>query len=86
MDRFLATSDWRLTYPGVVVRRLDENGSDHAPIPFDAIPSSVKIKRRFKFQERWSNNEEACNIIKEAWNAEVVGSPMFKLSHKLKEL
>ena len=25
LDRFLATSDWRLTYPGVVVRRLDEN-------------------------------------------------------------
>ena len=64
--------------------QLEEKSSDHSPIMLDLSPSSSRKCRRFKFQERWCLLEEARQVILEAWNVEVIGSPMFKLFHKLK--
>ncbi|XP_015964208.1 uncharacterized protein LOC107488025 [Arachis duranensis] len=49
LDRVLAGNGWLQKYQNVVVLRLSESGSDHAPLFLDTNPRHEQSKRRFKF-------------------------------------
>ncbi|XP_072072033.1 uncharacterized protein [Arachis hypogaea] len=86
LDRYLVGIEWKLKFPNAVVHRLTESGSDHAPILMETEPQSWHSKRRFKYQERRCGEEDVKRIVSEVWRMEVVGSAMFSLAQKLKEL
>ncbi|XP_057747697.1 uncharacterized protein LOC130966891 [Arachis stenosperma] len=84
LDRFLVGDTWRFRNDAVMVRRLTENGSDHAPLSLDIDPPKWKSKRCFKFQERCCEIDEVKNLISEALSTVFQASPMFCLAQKLK--
>ncbi|XP_057718268.1 uncharacterized protein LOC130932847 [Arachis stenosperma] len=84
LDRYLVGMEWKLKFPNVVVHRLTESGSDHAPLLMETEPQSWHSKRRFKYQKRWCGEDDVKRIVNEVWRMEVVGSAMFSLAQKLK--
>ncbi|XP_072080979.1 uncharacterized protein [Arachis hypogaea] len=84
LDRVLVSNSWLHTFPTNTVTRIQENGSDHAPLLLDTSPQIEKSKRRFKFQQRWCGVEVIRGVITEAWNSYFEGSAMFVLAQKLK--
>ncbi|XP_072066236.1 uncharacterized protein [Arachis hypogaea] len=84
LDRALVSMAWRSEFSDVFVKHLDDLGSDHKAFLLCSHKEERGYKRRFRFQERWCENEEVVNLIKQAWRHEVVGSAMFKLVGKLK--
>ncbi|XP_016172584.1 uncharacterized protein LOC107614975 [Arachis ipaensis] len=84
LDRALVSTEWRAEYPNGFVSHLDGTGSDHCPLLLNSEKEERRSRRRFRFQERWCDKEEVSNIVKHAWDLEVVGSSMFKLATKLK--
>ncbi|XP_015950801.1 uncharacterized protein LOC107475656 [Arachis duranensis] len=84
LDWCLTTSNWCEAYPRSAVVHLNDQGSDHRPILLITEEEQRKIKRRFRFQERWCDEEEVGRIVREGWKDAVQGSPMFQLFTKLK--
>ncbi|XP_072087368.1 uncharacterized protein [Arachis hypogaea] len=59
LDRCLASIQWKQNYPNGSVVHLDDTGSDHRPLLVSSYRGGFKTKRRFRFQERWCDSEEA---------------------------
>ncbi|XP_019447216.1 PREDICTED: uncharacterized protein LOC109350434 [Lupinus angustifolius] len=60
--------------------------SDHFPLLFSSNNQVQTRKSSFKFHKMWLLNSDCRRVIAEAWNAQVVGCPMYVLSTKLKNL
>ncbi|RYR08015.1 hypothetical protein Ahy_B05g075546 [Arachis hypogaea] len=84
LDRALVSMAWRFEFSDAFVKHLDDLGSDHKALLLSSHKEERRYKRRFRFQERWYENEEVVSFIKKAWRHEVVGLAMFKLDGKLK--
>ncbi|XP_074289244.1 uncharacterized protein LOC141614397 [Silene latifolia] len=59
--------------------------SDHSPVVVQ-VKEDIKIGKRFSFLNSWIHHPKYGNIVKEAWNSHVVGSPIFRLFAKLKRV
>ncbi|CAI9097451.1 OLC1v1033881C1 [Oldenlandia corymbosa var. corymbosa] len=66
------------------VTHVDRLASDHCLFFLDTDPGSLKRKSRFYFDKGWVAKNEINEIVKKAWETEVEGSPMHKLSLKIK--
>ncbi|XP_057760601.1 uncharacterized protein LOC130980978 [Arachis stenosperma] len=84
LHRVLVSRSWREEFPNAYVTHLEDFGSDHRPLLLCEERQIRKNKRRFRFQERWCENEDVVNLIKQAWKHEIEGSSMFRLAGKLK--
>ncbi|XP_072066876.1 uncharacterized protein [Arachis hypogaea] len=84
LGRCFVSNRWLAEYPNARALHLEDMGSDHRPIIIQTDQQVQKQKRRFRFQERWCELEEVQNIIKEAWQQNFSGSPMYILFSKLK--
>ncbi|KAJ6740176.1 hypothetical protein OIU79_000334 [Salix purpurea] len=60
--------------------------SDHSPIVLSLSPASPRRKPRFKFLNLWTEKEGYEAAVTAAWNGEVYGNPISKLTTKLRSL
>jgi hypothetical protein len=76
LDRVVADRDWNSLFQSAVVQVLPACASDHHPlvVSFSVHPSDRRsFKRCFKFEAGWVKDEEYQNIVRNAWEEEVVG-------------
>lgn len=86
IDRCLINADWMDLVPHSVVNYLPALCSDHSPglISFDQ--EVVEVRRSFIFYDMWCKDDNFTDVVKEAWNLQVDGTPMYRVVQKLKDL
>lgn len=67
-----------------MVQHVVKQTYDHYLLVLDSNPEEGRIKRRFCFDKRWINKPEVEDMIKNVWEHECVGSPMFMVTSKIK--
>ena len=65
---------------------LTKTCSDHYPLLLDFNTDPRTFASSFKFIKMWTLHTDWTQLITDCWSVNVVGSPMFVLSHKLKHL
>ncbi|XP_060212174.1 uncharacterized protein LOC132639769 [Lycium barbarum] len=86
LDRFLISPDWNDCFKAIKQKALPRVESDHKPLMLECgdWDSSTSY---FKFENMWLQTEGFLDCVKAWWNSyEVVGSPDFILTQKLKLL
>jgi len=86
LDRAVCNQLWLDNCVSLAVTSLTRHKSDHFPILLDFKTSSIPQVTPFRFMQMWLLHEDCKRIVKETWSNNVVGSPMFVLSQKLKDL
>ncbi|XP_062028822.1 uncharacterized protein LOC133744796 [Rosa rugosa] len=86
LDRAVCTPSWCDLFGHARVHNLPPSDSDHAP--FLPQASTVPILQclrhhRFKFEAYWVQHVECNGIVKDAWNTDVKGTPMFCVMKKI---
>ena len=77
------------TYPNVVTEFLNPRLSDHCPLIVnlnDTLGSCPKKRYPFKIFNFWADHPAFLDLVEDAWNIEVYGTPMYKLTQKLRSV
>ncbi|XP_027182271.1 uncharacterized protein LOC113780689 [Coffea eugenioides] len=56
---------------------LARHPSDHAPLKISFAARSDNIPRPFRFLNIWTTKPELLEVIRQAWNQDVDGSPLY---------
>ncbi|GER55660.1 retrotransposon protein, partial [Striga asiatica] len=75
IDEAFASFDWLVSYPSAIVQSIFKSASDHC---------MLLVKRRFKFDKRWTKEEEIRDRLLSVWDKELEGTPMRKVEEKIK--
>ncbi|XP_070003283.1 uncharacterized protein [Nicotiana sylvestris] len=86
LDRILVNDLWDHLFQRYSVRHFARTGSDHRPPFMKNLASNQHHISYFRFLNCWTNIEGFHDIVKETWNTEVTGNPMWILQNKLKAL
>ncbi|GAU31405.1 hypothetical protein TSUD_370540 [Trifolium subterraneum] len=86
LDRAICNQAWLDLCSVSSVSTLIKQKSDHFPLLLEAQVTSVQIVSQFKFMKMWSLHPDCQRIVKESWQNNVLGCPMFILTKKLKLL
>lgn len=84
IDRSLINDVWIENWPNSIVHFLPEGWFDHSPMVIRFDKQCGKGRASFKFFDMWTSHPEYLDTVKQAWNIEVTGVPMFKVVRKLK--
>ena len=87
LDRSLKNEFSLDTYPNVVTEFLNPGLSDHCPLIVNlnaTLGSCPKKRFPFKFFKFWADHPAILDLVEDAWNLEVYGAPMYRLTQKLK--
>ena len=88
LDSGVANYDWLSKFPAATVRHLHCYSSDHRPISISLNPNNEAqrwSRRPFRFEEMWLANSGCSDTMLRAWQADQQGTPMFKVTKKLKK-
>jgi hypothetical protein len=89
LDHGVATQNWKALFPNATVSHLTVVNSDHMGLLMDMAPCPLQPRRKkhklFWFDHTWVQEEGCEGVITEAWQADCVGTPMFRLVHKIKQ-
>ena len=88
LDRVVANSAWRETYPASTIVHLFSHASDHCPIVLQTKTDNglrVRGVRGFKFEEAWLLSDDCEKRVDEVWKAkgEEVSSAMAKVKERI---
>ncbi|XP_075074951.1 uncharacterized protein LOC142162598 [Nicotiana tabacum] len=86
LDRFLHNCEWFDLYSRTTITHLARAYSDHSPplIQFgNGNESNIKY---FKFLNLWIEHAEFQDVVKNIWEEEYLGNPMWTLHQKLKKV
>ncbi|XP_044497608.1 uncharacterized protein LOC123219676 [Mangifera indica] len=86
LDRALVNEQWKDVFEESFAMFLNHSISDHSPC---IVTCGGGVRRRrvpFKFYNMWATHDNFLNIVRESWQEDVEGSPMYKLISKLKRL
>ncbi|KAK6803201.1 hypothetical protein RDI58_000985 [Solanum bulbocastanum] len=81
LDRDMVNDQWLEDIPQSTINHLPSVGSDHCPLLMEVVVRSKNISRYFKFLQ-WTYHVNFGATIKECWDREVSGNPMYKLQQK----
>lgn len=84
LDRFFGAIYWLVENEKAIVQHVARPTSDHCILILDTKPELRKQKRRFYFDKRWGEKPGVEEMVRKAWEAESIGSPMFKVASKIK--
>ena len=84
LDRFFSSPEWAANFPNAVALHAQKQSSDHSIIILETSPAGKKIPKRFYFDKRWVDNQEAEEVVRKAWNNRMEGTPMFQVSERIK--
>lgn len=76
LDRAVANIDWCHRYPVVKVTVLAGRTSDHSPLYMEYSEQPQErhsYKRSFKFEDSWHTDLECKEVIKLAWESDILG-------------
>ncbi|KAH7848399.1 hypothetical protein Vadar_002299 [Vaccinium darrowii] len=74
LDRVLASHSWCNQYNHASVSHIPTVDSDHYALKLDLNPILPKVRAPFRFDARWADDEEAHDVIQQAWTTNVHGS------------
>ncbi|XP_071927455.1 uncharacterized protein [Coffea arabica] len=83
LDRFLINGSCLEISDVISVIHLARHPSDHAPLKISFADQSDNKPRPFRFLNIWTTKPELLEVIRQAWNQDVVGSPLRVLCSKL---
>lgn len=86
LDRAVCNHLWIDSCHSLTVSTLTKHHSDHFPLLLDFKNTPTTFTSQFRFMKMWSHHSDCQKLIEDTWNIQVLGSPMFVLSHKLKTL
>jgi hypothetical protein len=86
LDRAICNIDWINACSTVKVSTLTKLRSDHFPILLEFKNQDIHVASNFKFMKMWIAHPDCINIIKQSWNSNFTGCPMFILNQKLKKV
>lgn len=71
LDRFLASTDWKVTFPEAHVKHLPRVLSDHAPLllSLQTIHMPDPNLKPFRFQAMWTLHPDYGNVLKSSWES-----------------
>ncbi|CAL1376412.1 unnamed protein product [Linum trigynum] len=69
-----------------VVDLLDPSVSDHCPVLLNTDSQIKSLPKPFKFFKFWISHPKFYDLVKEAWDTEVTGSPLGRVCKKLRVL
>ncbi|KAK8988620.1 hypothetical protein V6N11_030003 [Hibiscus sabdariffa] len=67
LDRVLSSLEWSFLFPKATAIVEIPMASDHAPIILLSNGIHKKVRKDFKFESRWTLEEDCLNIVKEEW-------------------
>ncbi|RYQ97381.1 hypothetical protein Ahy_B08g093428 [Arachis hypogaea] len=70
IDRTLVNWEWRLLFENASLTTMPAISSDHSSLILD-LKLVYKIRKSFKFEAFWADNEECEKIVKKGWEKEV---------------
>ncbi|KAG5521808.1 hypothetical protein RHGRI_034138 [Rhododendron griersonianum] len=83
LDRVLATPSWCLLFAQASVTHLDTVGSDHNALHLKLRDHVRGFRVPFRFDARWVEDEDARNVVNQAWATPVQGSKSFMVYKKI---
>ncbi|KAF4371485.1 hypothetical protein F8388_002013 [Cannabis sativa] len=86
LDRGIATIDWRVLFPSVVVNHLPTMVSDHRPILLDTSGGIMCKGQMFKYENMWARDPCCFWVVKEAWAKRMHQNPMINFHRKTQSL
>jgi hypothetical protein len=86
LDRALCNQAMINNCASISCSTLAKHKSDHFPLLLDIHFNALMYASNFEFLKMWSHHSECFNFISQVWSTQVFGSPMQKLSQKLKIL
>ncbi|KAK8629910.1 hypothetical protein V6N13_078727 [Hibiscus sabdariffa] len=67
LDRVMSSVEWSFLFPKAIAIIEIHVASDHAPIVLLTTGMKKKVRSEFKFESRWTLEEECSNIVQEEW-------------------
>ncbi|KAK8571537.1 hypothetical protein V6N12_027622 [Hibiscus sabdariffa] len=67
LDRVLSSLEWSFLFPRAIAIIDIHIASDHAPIVLLTNGMMRRVRNEFKFESRWTLEEECSNIVQEEW-------------------
>ncbi|KAL2930061.1 LINE-1 reverse transcriptase-like protein [Bienertia sinuspersici] len=86
IDRVMANEAWLEKFSSFSAIFLPEGISDHCPALVRSINDDSEGKKPFKYYRMWREAEGYKERVKMAWEGNDQGSPMFKISRKLRRV
>ncbi|MCH81855.1 RNA-directed DNA polymerase (Reverse transcriptase) [Trifolium medium] len=86
LDRAVCNQCWLDLCATLNVSTLTKHKSDHFPLLLDFNLTMLSSTSQFKFMRMWTLHPDCENLVKNCWNTEIIGCPMFVLTKKLKLL
>ena len=87
LDRSLQNKCSLDMFPNAVTEFLNLGLSDHCPMIVNLNNSLDPCPNKrcpFKFCNLWADHPDFLDLVKDAWNIEVYGTPMYRLTRKLR--
>ena len=82
----LGNQFWKDRFPSVEVHFQCEGEYDHSPTVLTIHPIVQRGKRSFRYFTMWKDDTKFLEKMRQAWSTYVVGSNMFQVVTKLKEV
>lgn len=86
IDRVMCNIEWMESYQFTEANFLLEGDFDHCPMVLTSHPQQNFGKKPFRYFAMWKHADNFERIIHEAWDVEVAGTPMFRLTQNLKKV
>lgn len=86
LDRVIVNHKWITAASTSNVSTLTKLRSDHYPLLFQFNNQNIQHNSTFKFLKVWTEHPDCINIIRQSWNTQITGCPMYVLTQKLKLL
>lgn len=86
IDRVLVNEKWMSVFPLSEAEFLPAGLSDHSPMIVKILPLGPRPRRPFKFFDFWAEDPSFLDIVRQVWDTNIDGTPMFVVCSKLKLL
>lgn len=86
LDRALVNDMWFLAFENSTANFHAPGPSDHSPCVVNWNLNISREKSIFRFCTMWTRDPQFLPLVIEAWNIPVQGTPMYKVTQKLKEV
>ncbi|XP_074267229.1 uncharacterized protein LOC141590547 [Silene latifolia] len=86
IDRVLINDEWLQMFPDSVAHFLPEGLFYHCPCVINFTMASTKRQKSFKYFNMWALADNFEDVVSTGWQAEIQGTPMYRVTKKLKGL
>lgn len=85
LDRAIVNGFWYSMFENSEAIFLHLVVSEHSPCMVKLNMADQPIKHVFRFCDMWVQDENFLQLVREAWDEPVNGTPMYRLTHKMKK-